>query len=150
MGDKMRKTIKAISLVATISAIAGSLAIIFGVLPLSGSSQHPVELTSGSATEKPRRVVVDLPPIVTNLSEPADIWIRVEAAAIMDPMRIKNSNVVIAAVADDVLAYLRTLTLAQIGGAAGFASLRNEITARAIVRGGDGMLGLVLKTLVVQ
>ena len=142
-----------LALVGVISASVGS-AIVMTDMVSFGAGPNSAGAASRSlgspAAETPTRILIDLPPIVTNLADPSDTWVRVEGSIVLDAARVRTVNVLAATVADDILAYMRTLGLSQIAGASGLIYFRNEITARAMTRGGAGMVGVVLKTLVVQ
>ena len=94
--------------------------------------------------------IVDLPPIITNLANPSDTWIRLEASVIFDPMKIADPGPILGALADDFLAFSRTLRLNQLSGAGGMQSLRGELNARAAARSESRIESVVLRTMVVQ
>jgi flagellar FliL protein len=94
--------------------------------------------------------LVDLPPIVTNISAPADLWVRVEASIVLDGKTTPHPEILAAEIATDGLAYLRTLTIAQIQGPIGLENIRQDLADRAVVRSNGKVSELILKTLVVQ
>ncbi len=61
--------------------------------------------------------MVDMPPIVTNIANPTDTWVRLEASIVFDPKALPHPDVVAAEIATDELAYLRTVSLGRIAGA---------------------------------
>ena len=93
--------------------------------------------------------VVDLPPIVTNLTRPRDVWIRIELSLVFDkpPERAEQ---IAAQFGTDVLRYLRTLGAEQIEGPAGLLDLREELNERAATRSNGAVGEVVIRTLVVQ
>jgi flagellar FliL protein len=91
-----------------------------------------------------------LPPIVTNLAGPDKTWIRLEASIVLAPDPGGDPNEIAARVAEDTLAYLRTMTLAQIQGATGFQSLREDLKDRVRIRTGGKARDLVIQALVVE
>jgi flagellar FliL protein len=109
------------------------------------SPQNPTQSDAGAKSN-----LVDLPPIVTNLSAPQDTWVRLEASIIIDPKTTQNPDALAAQIADDLLAYLRTTTLSQIEGAAGLQNLRQDLNERVAIRTGGKAKELILRTLVVQ
>ena len=94
--------------------------------------------------------LLDLPPIVTNLGAPADVWVRVEASIVFDPKSTQHPEVLAAEIAGDELAFLRTLSLAQLEGPIGLENVRQDLTDRASVRSGGKVSELVIRTLVLQ
>lgn len=140
--------------VATLVAIGSGAAI---GLQFS-SLVTPVAKSNKSKKEKPEpiaknyignRTVKALPPIITNLSEPKNAWIRMEASIILDGKEVAG-DVIAAEIAQDTLAYLRTLTLLDIEGASGLAYLRGDLRERAIVRSSGKVLEFVIGSMVVE
>src|SRR3954447_25428071 len=60
--------------------------------------------------------LIDLPPIVTNIANPTDVWVRLEGSIVFDPKTLPNPEVVAAEIATDELAYLRTVSVAELQG----------------------------------
>jgi flagellar FliL protein len=94
--------------------------------------------------------LVDLPPIVTNIGAPADVWVRVEASIVIDGKTTPHPEILAAEIATDELAYLRTLTVGQIEGPIGLENIRQDLADRAVVRSNGKVTELILKTLVLQ
>ncbi|PZU84420.1 MAG: flagellar basal body protein FliL [Shinella sp.] len=69
--------------------------------------------------------LVSLDPIVTNLAYPSENWIRIELALLFngtpDPALAEEIH-------QDVLAYLRTVSLQQVQGPRGFQYLRDDVS----------------------
>ncbi|MEP7453732.1 flagellar basal body-associated FliL family protein [Phyllobacterium sp. SB3] len=85
-------------------------------------------------TEKmPAGAVVALKPILTNVKIPQDVWIRLEAGLIVRPGETISDELT-AAVASDFMAFLRTVNLMQLRGAAGLEYLRMDLQERARMR----------------
>jgi flagellar protein FliL len=94
--------------------------------------------------------VVDLPPIVTNLGAPQDTWVRLEGSIIFDPKSLAHPDAVAGQIGDDVLAYLRTVSLRQLEGPIGLENIRQDLNERAATRSGGKVRAFVIRTLVVQ
>jgi flagellar protein FliL len=105
-----------------------------------------------AASEPPAQpsTIVDLPPIVTNLGAPQDIWVRLEGSIIFDPKTLPHPEAVAGQIGDDVLAYLRTLSLHQLEGPIGLENIRQDLNERAATRSGGKVHAFVIRTLVVQ
>jgi flagellar FliL protein len=91
-----------------------------------------------------------LPPIVTNLASPGRTWIRLEAVLVVEGEQTPDGNVLVAQVAEDVIAYLRTVALAQIQGASGFQHLREDLNDRVRVRSGGKVRDLVIQSMIIE
>ena len=94
--------------------------------------------------------IVDLPPIVTNLGAPQDTWIRLEGSIIFDAQTLSHPEAVAGQIGDDVLAYLRTVSLHQLEGPIGLENIRQDLNERAATRSGGKVHAFVIRTLVVQ
>jgi flagellar FliL protein len=91
-----------------------------------------------------------LSPIITNLASPRGTWIRLEAAIVTDGSLGKDEAVIAGKIAEDVVAFLRTVPLAHIEGANGFHHLREDLNDRARVRSGGKVRELVIQSLIVE
>ncbi|MGO9673072.1 MAG: flagellar basal body-associated FliL family protein [Methylocella sp.] len=92
----------------------------------------------------------DLPPIIANLADPPDAWVRLQATLVFDSASTPKPDVVAAQIAEDILGFMRTVTLAQIAGASGLQHLREDLNERAAIRSEGRVRELILQTLVVQ
>ena len=106
---------------------------------------------SGLAEELPPTArLFDMPPIVTNLGEPRDTWIRLEASIVFDAKALPHPEVIAGEIAGDELAYLHTVALTQIEGPIGLQNVRQDLNERAVIRSGGKVTELIIRTLVVQ
>ncbi len=92
----------------------------------------------------------ELPPVIANLAEPGGAWVRVQASIVFDSKAVQRPDLVAAEIGEDILGFMRTLSLAQIGGASGLQHLREDLNERASIRSGGLVRELILQTLVVQ
>lgn len=106
----------------------------------------PVQKTrySAAASLKP------LPPIVTNLAGSKGTWIRIEASVVFVDDAAAASNALLAEIAEDIIAYLRTVPLAEIEGPSGFLHLREDLNDRARIRSEGKVRELVFQALVLE
>lgn len=93
--------------------------------------------------------LVELAPIVANLAEPRDVWMRVEASILVEGTP-QGVDVLSRQVSEDIVAYLKTATLAQFEGASGFQNLREDLLDRARVRDGEHIKDLIIHGIVVE
>jgi flagellar FliL protein len=94
--------------------------------------------------------VKPLPPIVTNLASPERTWVRLEGSIVVDGDQTAESNVLAAQISEDVVAFLRTVSLAQIQGPSGFQHLREDLNERVRVRSGGKVRDMVIQTFIVE
>lgn len=152
-GGSMLKLIAALLLLTVAAAgMGGGLGI-----KLADQVEDAVRLKD-SSEEKPAVEVrytgptrlKPLAPILTNLAEPRDIWIRVESSIVFDDEEIAGDDVLAAKIGEDILAYLRTVSLSQIGSPSGMQHLREDLAERAQIRSEGRVKELVIQTMVVQ
>jgi flagellar FliL protein len=97
-----------------------------------------------------KSVVKELDPIVTNLASPDGAWIRLQTAIVYDKADVPQVDLLAAKIGDDILAFVKTLTVAQIQGASGLQQLREDLNERANVRSEGRVRELMIEMLVVQ
>ena len=137
---------------AAVTVMAGAMGALFAVPPPPPPEPPPAP-KSGSG---PNDVVpaasglFEMPPIVTNLGAPKDTWIRLEASIVFDAKTVQHPETLAEEIAGDELAYLRTITLAQIEGPIGLENIRQDLNERAATRSGGKVSELIVRTLVVQ
>ena len=96
---------------------------------------------------KPRENLYPLEPITTNLSYPSDNWIRIEVSLMFTD---RPDNVLADQIHQDILAYLRTVSLQQIEGPRGFQYLREDLRERVKLRSEGRVNDLLLRTFVIE
>jgi flagellar FliL protein len=127
-------------IVVTVIAIgfgAGFGFFLDGQMKGEAKTEAPKEEVAAVAPKKstvpPTAKLVAMAPIVANLAEPSDVWIRIEASMLIDGMD-QGADALAAQVAEDFVAYLRTTALAQFEGPSGFQNLREDFFDRAAIR----------------
>lgn len=90
-----------------------------------------------------------LPPVITSLAG-SKTWVRIEAAIVFRDELPEDADVVAAQIAEDTLAYVRTVTLAQLEGASGLLHLRDDLNERASIRSGGRVREFIIQTLAVE
>lgn len=91
-----------------------------------------------------------LAPIVTNLAHPDRTWIRLEALLVMEGEQTVDAGTLSAQIVEDIVAFLRTVSLTQIQGASGFQHLREDLNDRVRVRSGGKVRDLVVQSLIIE
>lgn len=95
-------------------------------------------------------VVRELSPIVTNLAQPENTKVRLQVAILFNKKDVEAPTLLAAQITDDLVIYLKTLTLAQLQGGSGLQSLREDLNERAATRSEGRVRELIIETLVVQ
>ncbi len=134
-----------------VTLLAGAVGAVF-IPPPGATTGHPAKAAESTddAVVAPTSNLFDLPPIVTNLGSPQEMWIRLETSMIFDSSTVKHPETLAAEVANDLLAYLRTVAVSQIQGPIGLQNLRQDLNERASIRSNGSVKELVIKTLVIQ
>lgn len=117
---------------------------------LNQDAGKEVETPAAAKPEQKSPNVRDLKPIVTNLAGPAGAWVRLEASVLFQTALDAREDKLVAEIADDTTAFLRTLSAAQLEGARGLRNLRDDLSERLDVRTGGRARGVLIQTLVVQ
>ena len=143
-----RKGIKAMLIEFLVVALIGAGAGAGFEMTRPGPSEAPASKETPAEVEP--STIYDLPPIVTNLGAPQDTWIRLEASMVFDPKILPHPEAVAGKIGEDILAYVRTVTLKQLEGPIGLQAIREDLNDRAATRSEGKVRELVLRTLVVQ
>lgn len=91
--------------------------------------------------------VVDLPAIVVNLAPPSKIWARIELSAVFTETPDVEAR---RQLHQDILAFVETVTPAQLQGPSGLRHLREDIADIARVRSDGKARGVLFKTLIFE
>lgn len=140
--------------VATIVAMAGGsfFGMHLGKIIPAGKGEN--DAANGSH-EKPKMEsgykVVRLAPILVNVANPADAWVRVEASALFDSKENDDDvKLIVTKLTEDFVAYLKTVALSQIEGPSGFQHLREDLDDRARIRSDGKIKELVVESFVIE
>ena len=91
--------------------------------------------------------VTQLEPILTNLAYPSDKWVRLDVALMF---KDKPDPKVAEAIHQDIMLYLRTVTLQQIEGPRGFQYLKEDLQDRADLISDGKISKILFRTFVIQ
>lgn len=113
-------------------------------------TQHALAPVKKTEPEIPSTaMLVAMTPVVVNLAEPRDAWIRIEASLLIDGMK-QGADVLAAQLAEDFVAYLRTASLAHFEGPSGFQNLREDLVDRAAIRDREHIKDVIIHGVVVE
>lgn len=88
--------------------------------------------------------------VITNLANPKDIWVRLEASIVFVNGSIENPAVTAAEIRQDILSYLRTVSIDQLEGPSALQHLREDLNERVALRTNGQVDELIIESLVVQ
>lgn len=144
-----------ILIVAALTLAAGGVGFLSGLQILSSAQDSarskgaaPAEMHGGpprveSAKLKP------LAPIVANLAESSPVWIRLEASLVFDDIPV-DAETLSARISEDIVGFLRTVSMKQIEGATGFQNLSEDLNERVRVRSNGRVRELIIQGLIVE
>lgn len=139
-------TIAALTILAAIGGgLVGKLIVarLRGATPALAETGKPLPYAGGIE-------VRELPAIVTNLTDPPEIRIRLQVAIVYPRASVEEPAVLSAQITDDLVGFLKTLSLTQLQGATGLQNLREDLNERAAVRSQGKVREVVIEALVVQ
>ncbi|MTH96619.1 flagellar basal body-associated FliL family protein [Roseibium sp. RKSG952] len=107
---------------------------------------HPVlELTYDTSARLRK-----LDPVVTNLAAPKDAWVRVQASIVLSDEYEGDLSVLKGRIEEDILSYVRTLSISHLEGAVGLQHLREDLNDRAQLRSDGEVVEVIVESLVIQ
>ncbi|MBK1622042.1 flagellar basal body-associated FliL family protein [Afifella marina] len=89
-------------------------------------------------------------PVVVNVADPADVWVRLETAIVFPNGALENPEVTAGEIREDIMAFVRTMPLSQFQGPSALQHLRDDLNDRAAVRTNGKVSELIIETMVVQ
>jgi flagellar FliL protein len=87
---------------------------------------------------------------VANLSGVPTVWIRLESSLVFRDELPNDADALSAKIAEDIVAFLRTVSAEQIEGASGFQHLSEDLNDRVRVRSGGRVQELIVQGLIVE
>lgn len=114
--------------------------------PQGTATEHSKADVNNSYAEANLRIF-PLETITTNLSDPTDIWVRLELALVFGE---RPDAELAEIVHQDILAYLRTVKARQIEGPSGFQHLRSDLDERARIRSDGKVRQVLIRTMLFE
>lgn len=139
------------ALFLTVLAVAAGLGLgthLVRYAQIADAAKQQGTVTAGESDPRTSRLY-RLKPIVTNLTEPASVWLRLDAAIVFAD-EMPNSEIISAKISEDLLAFLKTLKIGQLDGATQLQHLREDLKDRVAIRSGGDVKDLIIESLVVQ
>jgi flagellar FliL protein len=98
----------------------------------------------------PGLTIYSLPPVVSNLASSASTWIRIELAILYDKDKVQKPEILAAKISEDILGFLKTVTLDDISGPSGLQHLREDLNERASIRSEGKINELLIQSFIIQ
>ena len=138
--------------VATLTALAAVGGGLVGKVVAARARAAPAA-TSAASAPLPYAgdiAVKELPAVVTNLAQPEEARVRLQVAMVYAKAGVANADLLAARIDDDIVAFLKTLTVAELQGPSGLQALREDLNERAAVRSDGKVREIIIEALVVQ
>lgn len=91
-----------------------------------------------------------LAPIITNLAGESKAWVRLEAAVVLETEELKDLNLLIAKISEDVTVYMRTVSLDQLEGSNALQNIKEDLNDRVRIRSEGKIKELLVYGLVAE
>ncbi len=91
--------------------------------------------------------IIQLDPIITNLGYPSQNWVRLEIALVF---KGQPDAQLAQAIHEDILTYIRTVSLQQIEGPRGLQYLRDDLQERVDLRSEGRVSKVMFRTFVIE
>jgi flagellar protein FliL len=109
------------------------------------------EAPDGEHPPRSAHAVLTLPPMVTNLAEPATAWIRLEASVtLVTELESSELNILAPKLSDSILAYLRTVRLADVDEPTELQFLAEDLQQITELTSSGAAQDILLTSLVVE
>jgi hypothetical protein len=94
--------------------------------------------------------VVTLQPIVTNFSDSTNVWIRLESSVLVEKNNEVKPDILAAQISQHLLAYLRTLKLADVQGSGTLPAISQDLNEIAVTVSDGNAKGVLISGLVFE
>lgn len=141
-------------IVAILSVAAGAIGFFAG-LRIVSSAREALTAKGGEAATVSMAASTEsanlrpLSPIVTNLAGTPPVWIRVEASLVFHEVP-SDADALSARISEDLVGFLRTVSVKQLEGATGFQHLTEDLNDRVRVRSNGRVRELVIQGLIIE
>ena len=95
-------------------------------------------------------ILVPMKPIITNIGKEAETLIRIESMLVMKAEHSDKFDYIIEKITEDILVYLKSISLSDIQGAFGLVNLMEDLNVRAALRSEGHVTEVLIQSLVVE
>ena len=94
--------------------------------------------------------VVPMQPIVTNLADSTDVWVRLEASVLIDKESQESAELLSARLSQNILAYMRTLKMSDIQGSGAMQAISQDLNEVVATVSSGQARGILISGLVFE
>jgi flagellar FliL protein len=110
----------------------------------------PLSILPRSGLAEASQYVASLDPVLVTLAGPQRSWARLELAVIFEGKPMSGDEVLLKAMTEDIMSFMRTVPLTHIETASGVEYLREDLTEIIRLRSEGRARSIVLRSLVVE
>ena len=110
----------------------------------------PLKDTASAPADSEALTALPVPVVLTNLADPASVFVRLEADMIMDAKSAQNTAALASEISGDFMAYLHSLSATSFEGQSSFLQLKEDLTDRAQTRSKGLVREIIIRGLVVK
>jgi flagellar FliL protein len=142
--------------VVVLTVVAGGGGFFLGLQILASaeqtvrSKQSPAAGPTSEAEPLRAANVKALMPIMANLDGSPRVWMRLESSLVFRGELPGDADALAAKISEDIVAFIRTVSVEQIEGASGFQHLCEDLNDRVRVRSGGRVQELIIQGLIVE
>jgi|GEM_PF-6642857 len=155
-GDGIKALVLAALIVGVIAAALGwFLGQYYAQAALDGADAKAALETAQQSEKKEitkitdHATIIQMEPVLTNLRESDDAWIRMEISLILTEKQSLEPEQ-LAEISNDFIALLHQMSFAQVKGPTGLMNLREDLLDRARVRSEGHVSAVLISTLVIE
>lgn len=120
------------------------------LVPGQNGTRMGTTLAEKTISSQPRKYFSPAP-LITNLKDPSQRWIRLDVAYTFEP---EETDLEVQRIGEemlqDTLVFLRTLTVGMLEGSLGLIYLREELVDRASIRSRGKAKDVIIRSMVIQ
>ncbi len=113
------------------------------------ASEPPTVVETALAWDE-KSAVSRLEPVIANLSQPSGTWVRLDTAIVFERDAVEDLEHMKAILSQDILAFLRTVSITDLQGPSAFGHLRDDLNERVRFASRGVVSELMIEAMVLQ
>lgn len=94
--------------------------------------------------------VIDLPALTTNLAEPSNTWVRMEASIVVKEDLGPEKDILVKTITEDLVAYFRTMKLINLSGPSAFQHMLEDLNERVRIRSENKVDSVIIQSFILE
>jgi flagellar FliL protein len=97
-----------------------------------------------------KTAVARLEPVIANLAQPSGTWVRLDTAMVFDRSAVDDVERMKTLLSEDILAFMRTVSIGDLQGPSAFNHLRDDLNERVRFASRGTVSELMIEAMVLQ